>query len=218
MAHQSDRDAWKAARQELIGASDVSRLLGVAWSKTEAEAKQQRGLLILEKAGLSDGFEGNETTDLGNELEGPLLQIAAKRWGLTIEPCGVLMKHPSIERLGATPDSLIVTPFGRYPANTKITTAQPMEACKPRRDGSPSEAAYANGLPLYHRVQALAEAMVCGSSHGFMVVLHCYGGGFTLRLYAQPRHEKLEARIEAEVAKAWAEIETLRDGKLSRVG
>jgi hypothetical protein len=215
VVHQADNhEAWLAARRELITASDVSRLLGIGWAKSEDEAKQQRGQLVMEKAGLAEGFAGNETTDIGTELELPLLQIAGKRMGLTIEPCGMLMKHPTIARLGATPDAFIVTRYGKFPVNAKVTSAQPPEQCKPRRDGKPSEATYANGLPLYHRTQALAEAMVCGASHGAMAVLHC-AGGLTLRLYLQPRHEKLEARIEAEVASAWREIETLRAGKLS---
>lgn len=215
MVHQAgNHEAWLAARRELITASDVSRLLGIGWAKSEAEAQQQRGQLVMEKAGLVEGFAGSETTDIGTELELPLLQIAAKRMGLTIEPCGVLMKHPRIERLGATPDAFIVTRYGKFPVNAKVTSAQPPEQCKPRKDGKPSEAAYANGLPLYHRAQALSEAMVCGSSHGAMCVLHA-NGGLTLRLYLQPRHEKLEARIEAEVAKAWSEVMALRAGRLS---
>lgn len=214
MVHQSDRDAWLAARNELFGASDVSRLLCVGYAKNDTEAQQQRGRLLLEKAGLADSFSGNETTEIGSALEIPLLQIAAERMGFAIEPCGMLMRHPTIERLGATPDAFVVTPYGRFPVNAKVTSAQPPDECKPRKDGTPSTAAYAGGLPTYHKVQALAEAMVCGASHGGMLVLHC-SGGLTLRLYLQPRHEKLEARIAAEVPKAWLEIEALRGERKS---
>jgi hypothetical protein len=215
VVHQSDdRDGWLTARRELITASDVSRLLCVGWAKSEQDAKQQRSQLVMEKAGLAEGFSGSETTDIGTELELPLLQIAGKRMGLTIEPCGMLMRHPTIERLGATPDAFIVTRYGKFPVNAKVTSAQPPEQCKPRRDGKPSEAAYANGLPLYHRVQSIAEAMVCGSSHGMMCVLHC-SGGLTLRMYCQPRHPQLEARIEREIVAAWGEIESLREGRMS---
>lgn len=214
MTHQDDRAAWLAARQEAFGASDVSRLLGEGYAKNEAERASQRGLVIMEKAGLAEQFEGNETTEMGTLLELPLLDIAAKRLGLTIEPCGIWTLHPEIARLGATPDAFIVTSAGKLPVNVKVTSAAAQEDCKPKKDGTLSGAAYAAGIPLYHAIQLNAEMMVVGAQHAGLLVLHA-NAGLKLRLYMQPRHSGLSDRIRAEVERGWVEVEALRAGKLS---
>lgn len=213
MTHQDDRQAWLAARQEAFGASDVARLLGEGYAKSEADRAAQRGLVIMEKAGLAEQFEGNETTEMGTLLELPLLDIASKRLGLKIEPCGTWMLHPTIPRLGATPDAFIVTSAGKMPINVKVTSAAAQEDCKPKKDGTPSGAAYAGGAPLYHRIQIMAEAMVVGSEHAGLLVLHA-NAGLKLRLYIQPRHSGLCDRIRAEVERGWVDVEALRAGKV----
>jgi predicted phage-related endonuclease len=211
--HQDQRTEWLAARQEAFGASDVARLLGEGYAKTELERAQQRGRLIMEKAGLADQFEGNETTEIGALLEMPLLDIARKRYGLTIEPCGLWTTHPSIAHLGCTPDAFIVTSVGKFPVNCKVTSAAAQEDCKPKKDGSASGAAYAAGIPIYHAIQLNAEMMVTGADHAGLLVLHA-NAGLKLRLYVQPRHSGLSDRIRAEVERGWADVEALRAGKV----
>ncbi len=211
--HQSDRSAWLAARQSAFGASDVPRLLCEAPAKSEAERAGQRGLIIAEKAGLVDPWAGNESTELGQELELPVLDIARRRFGLDIEECGVWTVNTRYPRLGCTPDAYIRLGGERYPLNVKFTSCQATEDCRPtKKDGKPSTAAFATGLALYYRIQSIAEAMVCGTSHGFMLVMHA-AGGLKLRLYSQPLHEGTAQRIEREILSAWADVEAAKKAK-----
>lgn len=212
--HQDDRAAWLAARMDAFGASDIPRLLCEGYAKNDAERAAQRGQLLMEKAGLAESFEGNETTELGTLLELPLLDIASKRFGLRIEPCGLWTLNTGISRLGCTPDAFIVTSAGKFPVNVKVTSAAPMDECKPKKDGSPSGAAYADGIPLYHRIQLLAEMMVMEAQHAGLLVLHA-SAGLKMRLYIQPRHDGLCSRIAAEVERGWADVESLRMGRVA---
>ncbi len=99
--------------------------------------------------------------------------------------------------------------------HVKFTSCQANEDCRPtKKDGTPSTAAFATGLALYYRIQSIAEAMVCGTSHGFMLVMHA-AGGLKLRLYSQPLHEGLAQRIEREVSVGWADVENLKKGTVA---
>jgi predicted phage-related endonuclease len=214
LVHSSDRDAWLAARRELITGSDVARLLCEGYAKTEAEKAGQRGQLIMEKAGLAEEWEGDERTELAGMLEEAVIGIARKRFGWDIRPHGALVVDSVCTRLGATPDSIVKSPWGDATVNVKISSAQPPEDCKPRKDGSPSTAAYANGVPLYYQLQLQAEMAVLGLQHSALLVLH-HGNGLKLRSYYVARHEGVIARIRREVDKVWREIEALREGRLS---
>lgn len=207
--HQSDRLAWLAARADYFGASDIPRLLCEAPAKSEQERAGQRALLIAEKAGLVRPFAGNETTELGQELEEPLVDIARRRLNLDIEPCGQWTTNSRYAGLGCTPDAFVRIGGARYPLNIKVTSSQATEDCRPRKNGDASTAAFSAGLPLYFRVQAVTEAMVCETSHGFMGVLHT-AAGLKLRLYCQPLHAGLAQRIAREVSVAWGDVERLR--------
>jgi hypothetical protein len=212
--HSSDRDAWLAARRELITASDVARLLCEGYAKTDKEREQQRAQLIMEKAGLADEWKGDERTELAGLLEDAVIGVAAKRFGWKLEPYGLLKVDSVCKRLGGTPDAILIGPFGDLVVNVKISSASPPEDIKPtRKDGTPSEAAYLHGPPLYYQLQLQAEMAVTGMQHSGLLVLH-HGRGLKLRGYYVPRHEQVIARIRREVDLAWTEVEALRAGKV----
>jgi predicted phage-related endonuclease len=220
--HQSDRETWLAARNELITASDVASLLGENYAKNDAERVQQRSRIIMQKAGLAEGWEGNETTELASELEESVIAIARKRFGIDIRATGVLQRDDVEPRLGATTDSVwqiesLLLEEGAWfcPVNVKVSSCAPPEECKSRKDGTPSQAAFANGVPLYYQLQLQAEMAVTGAHHGCLLVLHHDQANLRLRMYSVPRHDGVIARIRSEVAKAWVEIEALRAGKLA---
>jgi hypothetical protein len=213
--HQSDREAWLEARKPLITASDCAMLLCENYEKNEANRPAQRGKVIMAKAGLSDPWEGNETTDIASRLEIPVIDMARDILDIDIVPHGWLDVDAVEPRLGATSDAMWRIGDGSIPVNVKVSSCTPPELCKPRKDGSPSEAAFANGIPMYYRVQLQAEMAVHNASHAGLLVLHHDQANLRLRLYIEPRHDGVIARIRHEVARAWLEIEALRNGKIS---
>jgi predicted phage-related endonuclease len=208
VADSADRTAWLAARQNYVCSSEVAAMLG--------ESKyQDRAALVMLKAGLAEPFTGNETTRHGQYLEEGYFPIAAKReFGWVLEPFGKLVEDAVCPQLAATPDFIMTTPYGRALVQTKSATSQAAEDCKPRRDGTPSEATYANGAPLYYVLQQQAELACTGLEWSSLLVFHAAGGGFKLRSYVTRRHEAVIARIRAEAPKVMAEAECLKAGNV----
>lgn len=205
MTHSSDRGAWLAARRELVTASDVAALLGESPYKTREQ-------LRMEKAGLAEEWAGDEQTELALALEPYVMAMARERWGWKICPVGRLFNDASEPRLGATPDGSMDTPWGDANVQIKVTSAKPTEMCKPRKDGSPSTAAFAAGAPLHYQLQVQAEMAVMGVAHSSLLVLHT--GPLALRAYYVPRHDGVIARIRREVVVFWSEVEALRRGEM----
>lgn len=179
---------------------------------------QQRAQLVMLKAGLVEPWKGNESSRIGQLMEEHLFAPMAKELlGWELEPCGQLIEDALCASLAATPDFFVRTPYGLAVVQTKDTTASAQEDCKPRRDGSASEAAYANGPPLYYALQLQAELACTGLEWGALLVLHAANGGKKLRAYATRRHEAVIARLRAEAPKVLADAMTLKAGQIERV-
>jgi len=204
--NSQDRTTWLAARMESVGGSEIAAVLG----ESKYETREQ---LAMTKAGLAEPFSGNEATELGNEMEPTIAAIAAKRWGWQLTRDGFYRQDTVCPRLSATPDYTMPTPYGMACVQIKFTSCQPPEMCKPRKDGSPSTAAFAGGPPIAMQLQMQSEMCVTGYEHGALLVLHLVP--MTLRPYFIPRHDAVIRRMRREVALFWDEVEALRAGKVA---
>ena len=206
MTSSKDREAWLAARRDIVTASDVAAMLGESPWKT-------RDQLRMEKAGLADEFAGAENTDLALALEPWVIEQANARFGWRIEPCGVLIFCGGDLPLGATPDAVMSSPWGPCTVQIKVTSAQPTDLCKPLKSGKPSTAAFAEGPPLHMQLQVQAEMAVLVFRHSVLLVLHT--NPLALRAYYVPAHDGVIARIKREAALFMAEVTALREGKVA---
>lgn len=199
----ADRERWLAERRKYLCASEASVALRESSYMTRED-------LILEKAGLQPAWAGSEQTDLGLDLEPAIAKAATRKWGWQLEACGALIADPLCASLAATPDYFVETPWGRGVVQIKLTTCQPTEDCKPRKNGEPSTARYANGAPLDYQLQVQAELAVTGLEWGALLVLHTCAPHFKLRAYSVRRHEGAIARIRAEADAFMREVHQLR--------
>jgi hypothetical protein len=110
---------------------------------------------------------------------------------------------------------LLRAPWGLTVVQTKDTTAAAQEDCRPRRDGSPSEAAYASGPPLYYTLQVQAELACMGLEWGALLVLHAAQGAKKLRAYPVRRHDGAIKRIRDEAVLTMLDVERLKQGKVA---
>lgn len=228
--HSSQRDAWLAARDDMWCASEIAMLLNEGYAKNEAERAAQRGVAITAKA-LRERFPEEESLQLAGKLETFALGLARDLWWPNLRMDGYLYQDATLPVLGATPDAVIpdesplalgdgAEPVWEGPplavVDCKISSTKAQEDIKPKKDGTPSEAAFANGCPLYYAVQLLSQMAVTGAAEGWLVVLHTsYPPGLKLRRYHVARHEGVIARIRREVASAWLEVEAIRAGKVA---
>lgn len=209
VADSRDRDAWLAARKNYVCSSECAAMLG--------ESKyQDRAALVMLKAGLAEPFLGNETTRHGLYMEPYFIGAAKGEFGWELEPFGKLVEDAECSALAATPDFIMTTPYGRALVQTKFVTSQAHEDVRPRKDGKPSEAAFAGGAPLYYQLQQQAELACTGLEWSSLLVLHAAGAGFKLRSYVTRRHEAVIARLRAEAPKVLADAMTLKAGEIRR--
>lgn len=204
------REPWLAARREYVCSSEVAAMLGEAPFKDAT-----RGRVLLEKAGLGDPWEGSEQTQLGLDLEPAIARAAARRWGWKLFRCAELIVDSECHALAATPDYLVEGPWGLGCVQVKLTTCQAAEDCKPKKDGSPSTAAYAGGAPLYHQLQQQAELACLGLKWSALLVLHACAPSFKLRAYALQRHDDAIARIRREAVLLMDEVRAVRNGRIA---
>lgn len=198
-------------------------MLCQGYAAKDSDPAKQRGQLVMLKAGLATPFAGNESTRIGQIMERVLFAPLTRELlsddgfpllGWTLEPFGMLVEDAECSSLAATPDFLVHTPWGTGVVQTKDTTAQAQEDCKAtRKDGKPSEAAYAQGAPLYYELQLQAELACTGLEWGCLLVLHAAGGGKKLRPYASRRHEGVIARLRSEAVSLMVDVERLRRGE-----
>jgi hypothetical protein len=211
VADSRNREAWLAARMRYVCGSEVSAMMDVS------RGDYDRAALVMAKAGLSDPWKGNETSRHGQYLEVDYYPRAARgEFGWALEHHGMLVEDSECCALASTPDYTMQTPYGLAVIQAKFTTAQAAEDCKPRKDGSPSEAAYAHGLPIYYALQLQAEMACLGAQMGALLVLHASGGALKLRSYPCMRHEGAIARIREEAPKVLADARALKAGSIRR--
>lgn len=215
--HSSDRENWLSARDNMFCASEIAHLLCEGYAKTEAEKASQRSVCITAKA-LRERFPQEESLQLAGQLEVFALGLARDLWWPTLIMDGWLCQDATLPVLGATPDARVVGEGGTTLAvvDCKISSTKAQEDIKPKKDGSPSEASFANGCPIYYAIQLQSQMAVTGAAEGWLVVLHtAYPPGLKFRRYHVPRHEGVIARIRREVHSSWREVESIRTGKVA---
>jgi predicted phage-related endonuclease len=205
-----ERGRWLAERMLRVCGSEVAAMLGEGKGENNTRAQ-----LVMLKAGLAEPWSGNETSETGRDMEdsGFFALRARRKWGWELQPCGLLTEDPVCSVHAATPDFLLTTPWGTAVVNAKTTTSQAREDVKPRRDGKPSEAAYAHWIPMHIQLQLQSEMAATGTRLSAALVLHASGGEFKLRAYWMPRHEPVIALIRAEAVRLMAEVESLKAGR-----
>lgn len=208
-----DRDRWLAERMSRVCGSEVASMLCEGYASKNEDKAQQRGQLVMLKAGLAEPWKGNESSRIGQLMEQYLFApMARELLNWTLEPFGMLVEDEACPSLAATPDFLIHLPWGTGVVQTKDSSAGAQEDCRPRRDGTPSEATYVNGPPLYYVLQVQAELACTGLEWGALLVLHTAGGGKKLRPYCIRRHEGVISRLRAEAPKVLADAAALKAG------
>lgn len=208
-----DRPKWLQARRRTIGASESAVVLGCSpWSSQLA--------LWMEKTGRTEGnpeLDSAEYVFWGNQLEDAIIGGYAKRAARTAIPFGLLLASTRWPWLSATPDALctddpeaskraahIVRTLGQIRtamkkrASTKNLLAVLVEQTsgwwplQTKNIGFGSAEHWAEGVPLYYRVQCLQEALVFGAD------------------------KVTGAALIAGQRLAWDDIDVQRDGLLER--
>lgn len=205
IVHQSDREAWLAARQSYITASDLVVALGESKYMTRDE-------LVLSKLGLFERSQpDDESRELGLMLEDALQALVRRRWGWPVEAFGWLVEDELAPYMAATPDLIMQTPWGPAVVDMKVTSAQAQEDCKPDRYGNPSKAKYAHGCPLDYAMQLQCQMACLGKEYKWAAVLalHCVGG-FKMRAYSVRRSEAVIANLRATATETMLEVQQRR--------
>ena len=131
-----------------IGGSDIGNILGDGYKSPRR--------LYYEKAGMVDKFEGNSLTEMGNELEQPILKIWADRNGYEVISDGIFndiqadYQYSDTLIIGAQIDGL-VRKDGKYWLVEIKTTGNPANA----KDYTPPESYICQACWGLHKVKLL---------------------------------------------------------------
>lgn len=212
IANSSDREAWLAARAEMLTASDVPHMLCCGWHKSEDERVQQRAVLRTLKAFGGEAVEETRTMRVARYLEPAVIEYARCEMGLNITHNTTLYASDECPRLGATTDAVIVLPDGtEADCDVKVTFGKPQDALKPG-----SAAMFADGVPTYWACQVNAQMAVSGRQKGYILALHRGDPkDMPVNLYEVPRIEALITRILEDVPVFWDEVLDIRAGKVA---
>jgi putative phage-type endonuclease len=179
-----DRDAWLQARRSTIGASEAAVVLGVSpWSSLLA--------LWAEKTGRTQGNPALDSAEFmfwGLELEDAIIRGYAKRAQRVTVPFGLLLRSTRWPWMSATPDALVTDDPEAGARASQITrtlghirTAMKKKAkvdallvalrdqskgwwpLQTKNIGFGSAEHWADGVPLYYRIQCAHEALVFGA-------------------------------------------------------
>lgn len=101
MNKPEDYETWKELRKPTIGGSEVGTLLGI-------NKYQSRNNLLLVKKGIIPGFQGNEATDIGHELELSVARLYAKRMNAAVVEWPVLLRSKQYPFMAANLDFIVV--------------------------------------------------------------------------------------------------------------
>lgn len=185
IASSRDREAWLAARRDLITASDVAAVLGLHPGVTAAELYETavnpwRGPLELyaRKAGLLAETEENEAMRFGSLLEPVIIEEYAKRTGHVVRPAGELLRSRAYPWIGATLDGEVLMPFSA--------------ALECKAVGLRQEDDWADAPPAYYVAQVQAQMLVSGHSRA---VVACLIGGQQLIWHEVARDSDMQAAI-----------------------
>lgn len=179
-------------RRNWIGASESAALLGVSPFLTKFE------LWHLKAGNIPpEDLDTDERVQAGLHLEPAIAAWASKKWDWPLRNVREYLTHPTIPRMGCSLD--FETAEG-HPVEIKNVDNLIF------RDGDwQAEGDTLLDAPAHYLVQ-VQHQLACRpeAPHGWLLV--CVGGN---RLYRMeiPRHPKMIARIEREVAAFWRSIE-----------
>lgn len=178
---------WHAARQHVIGASDVAALYGL-----QAEYQPSLYALWQVKSGRIPRPEVNgERPKWGLRLEAFIGAAAAEENGWTIEPGGWVRDDATGGRLAATLDFRIVAP---EPAVLETKNA----------DWLIHKRQWGDEPPAHVALQLQAQLACSGLAKGYIA---CLVGGNDLKLYPFEARPKVIADMRRRVAEFWRSIE-----------
>ncbi|WP_019548520.1 YqaJ viral recombinase family protein [Streptomyces sulphureus] len=160
---------WQATRRAGIGGSDVAAILGLD--------KYRGPRHVFEDKHGRPTFEGNESAEIGTEIEDFIAGLFSKRSGVPIAmPPGTLVNH---ER------SWMLANVDRYALDTFGRVAGPVE-CKNRSEYQIQD--WEDGVPDSPAIQCHWYITVGGWSHGYVAALV---GGNKLRWHRIERDEEM---------------------------
>lgn len=217
VADSRDRAAWLAARQQLVTASDVARMLGCGWAKNDEDKAHQRGLLRTEKAfgaaeSAPEHMKPGEHLIVARYMEPSVLEYARCEMGWKVEHSTGLYVSDVCPLLGATVDGVRIDDDGvECDVEVKVSGAPATEDCSPS-----GEAMMRDGPPVHWTIQNQAQMAVSGRTRGYILVLHHFDRKLLkVREYRNDRHDGVIAKILADVPVFWSEVETLRSRRMA---
>lgn len=171
---------WVAHRNEGIGGSDASAVLGINQYRTPMQ-------VYMEKTGQwqPDDLSGNQAVHFGHKLEQIVADEFSERTGWKVQKCNYVLAHPEHDFMRANIDREIIHPErGRGVLECKTTSAWNKDKW------SSSE------VPQEYMIQVQHYLAVTGYDFAYIAVLI---GGNNFDYWAIERDEELiEILIEAE--------------------
>lgn len=184
-----------AERVRWVGASESAALFGVSPFITRFELWHQKAGNIP-----SADLDHDERVQAGRFLEPSIAAWAAEKWDWPVTNVAEYLPHPTVAHMGASLDF-------------ESETGEPVEIknVDSRRFFDPASEWATEGEEVLdapaHMLIQIQHQLACrpGPERGWLVA--CVGGN---RLYRMPvpRHERMTARLEAEVDAFWRSIET----------
>jgi putative phage-type endonuclease len=182
------RTSWERARSESIGGSEAAVIWGVSPYDTPAS-------LWMTKTGRNSGFDdSDEWLEIGNALEEPIAQLAAKRTGRRVEDWGryTVLRSRRWPWLTCTLDRVQIVDGAIF---------GPLEA-KNRSAWNRTED-WSKGAPLHVQLQVQHQLAVTGWQHGSVAVLK---GGAKLDVIDVDRDDELIAMHVEKCRLFWEDV------------
>jgi len=176
-------------RLEYIGSSEIAALFEVhPWLTPWELWHIKRG--DIEPRDLSD----SEKVQMGIALEASIAEEAARKWNWKLRK-GTFVPHPTIPKMGATPDYFIEAVEGDMVLEIKNVSSD--QAVK-----------WKDEPPLHYLLQLQHQLACTRCGRGVIVAMI---GGWQLRKWEYGFHVKTVAAIEREVKAFWESIEEGRE-------
>jgi putative phage-type endonuclease len=173
-------EQWRQHRNEGIGGSDVSAILGINKWRTPMQ-------VYMEKTGQwePDDLSGNDAVHFGNKLEGIVADEFTERTGLKVQKNNYMLQHPEHKFMLANIDREIIFPDGsRGVLECKTTSAWNKDEWTQ------------NEVPQAYMVQVQHYLAVTGLEKAYIAVL--IGGNRYDHWFIDRDEELIEIIIEAE--------------------
>lgn len=190
------QDAWLDARKIRLTASDAPKVLG-------ARSFGGRAKVVADKAFPPDlSWSGNLATRLGQFLEPCVIDAFAFEAGLTVVQLrwpgavSMLIDHPTIPALAASPDGVVIGPTGDPVAVVEIKVTSNLDTWSKE-----SEA----------RTQIQVQCDVCELPGGWLVV----NAGTKMWFKYVPAEMGFRTRLEKATKLFWQDVIALRNAKSS---